>query len=142
VVDIKRLQGEIEGIARDLPEIGMAPLKRAQPGVLQLLVAPEGRQLVDAIPQHVPAPSCRGCKVEYRAIGVKDAGLYRVQGTLRGHRLASSHGVPTGEFGGEFRPGVSSRICDRHACRANSSIGRDGSHGSSAKGVLAVTAFF
>ena len=44
-LEIEAFEGEIERVARHLPEVGVAVLERAQPCVLELLVAPEGGQL-------------------------------------------------------------------------------------------------
>ena len=40
ILDAEQLHGVVEGIGGDLPEIGMDPHQAAQPGILQLLVAP------------------------------------------------------------------------------------------------------
>ena len=45
--DRQRLQGEVERIGGDLPEIRVPALERPQPGILQLLVPPERGQLVE-----------------------------------------------------------------------------------------------
>ena len=57
--DRQRLQGEVECIAGDLPEIRVPALDRPQPGILQLLVAPERGQLFDGVSQDVAAASRR-----------------------------------------------------------------------------------
>ena len=46
---------KVERVAGDLPEIRVASLSSAQPRVLQLLVAPEGREPVDVVAERVAA---------------------------------------------------------------------------------------
>ena len=51
----------------------MATLQRAQPGVLQLLVAPQRGQPLGVAAEHVAAASRGRGEIEHRAIGVEDA---------------------------------------------------------------------
>src|SRR5260370_22478661 len=78
-VDCQRLQCEIESIGGDLPEIRVPALERPQPGVLQLLLAPERGQLVDAFAEHVAAAFRGGSKIKQRSICIEDAGLHADQ---------------------------------------------------------------
>ncbi len=95
-------QGEIERVAGHLPEVGVAVLERAQPGVLELLVAPERGQRRAAILRHVGAARRGGGEVEQGAVGVEDAGLNAIEGSrLMGQRrlqclreLVLQHGDP------------------------------------------------
>jgi hypothetical protein len=77
--DCQRLQREVESIPGDLPEIRVPALDGPQPGILQLLVTPEGGQLVDGIPKHIAAALGGSGKIEQRPIGVEDAGLHADQ---------------------------------------------------------------
>src|SRR6185312_6193973 len=72
--DAERLERVIERVARDLPEIGVPALQRAQPGVLKLLVAPQRRQRGEIVTERVAALCRRGGVVEQRAVSVEDAG--------------------------------------------------------------------
>jgi hypothetical protein len=74
--DGQRLQREVESVPGDLPEIRVPALHGAQPGILQLLVAPERGQFVDAVPEHIAAAPGRSGKIEQRPVGVEDAGLH------------------------------------------------------------------
>jgi hypothetical protein len=80
--DIQCLQREIESIAGNLPEIRVPALQRTKPGILQLLVAPQRGQLVDAVPEHVTTALGRSGKIEQRAVGIEDAGLHAEQRSL------------------------------------------------------------
>jgi hypothetical protein len=62
-----------------LPEIGVSPLGRSKPSVLKLLIPPQRRQSINIGAQDIFASTRCGCKVEQRAVGVKDASLYAVQ---------------------------------------------------------------
>jgi hypothetical protein len=86
VRDAQGLQRVVERIARDLPEVGMPSLQRAQPGVLQLLVAPQRGHRGSLVAEDIDAACRRGGEVEHRAVGVEDAGFHDQQ-VLR-HRLA------------------------------------------------------
>jgi hypothetical protein len=78
----ERLQREIERVRGHLHEIGVAPLCRAQPGVLNLLVAPQRGEAVRRLGGHVHAGAGCGGKVEQRAVGVEHARLDAGQGAL------------------------------------------------------------
>src|SRR5262249_18222041 len=82
----QRFQREIESIAGHLQEIGVAALQSAQPGVLQLLVAPQDGEPFRVVTEHVSAPRRGGGKVEQRAVGVENAGADPVQ-LLASHRV-------------------------------------------------------
>jgi hypothetical protein len=73
-VQAERPQREIERLAGHLPEIGMPALQRAQPGVLQLLVAPQQGEPLGVVGEHLAAARRRRREVEQRAVGVEDAG--------------------------------------------------------------------
>jgi hypothetical protein len=55
-----------------LPEIGVAVLQRAQPRILELLLAPQRRQRRAPLFWNVFAARGGGSEVEQRAIGVED----------------------------------------------------------------------
>ena len=101
------LEGEIERIAGDLPEVGVAVLERAQPGVLDLLVAPERGQRGALFLRNVGAARRGGGEVEQGAVGVEDAGADVLQGSGRlGHRSPQDMGR-NGGFAGDCQRGSS-----------------------------------
>ena len=53
--ETEAVEGEVERFARDLPEVGVAVLERAQPRVLKLLVAPERGQRLTPVLRDVRA---------------------------------------------------------------------------------------
>ena len=62
--EVHRFQGKVESVSRYLPEIRMASLGGPEPRILQLLVAPEGRQFIDIVPQPVATLSGRCRKIK------------------------------------------------------------------------------
>ena len=83
----------VEGIARHLPEVGVPALGSAQPGVLQLLVTPQGGDGLDRVAEHVAACARCRCDVEQSAIGVEHAGGDPGQRAVR-HVLLQRGGPP------------------------------------------------
>jgi len=74
-----RLQGKVESVCRVLPEVRMSALASPQPGILQLLVAPEGRQSIDIVAQFVAALSGRCRKIEKACHRRQTAGLHAAE---------------------------------------------------------------
>jgi hypothetical protein len=72
-------KGKVESVCCDPPEVRKSALGSPQPGILQLLAAPEGRQFIDIVAQFVAALSGRCRKIEKRVIGVKQAGLHAAE---------------------------------------------------------------
>ena len=70
---IQALEREIERVAGDLPEVGVSVLERAQPCVLELLVAPQRGQRRAPILRNVGAARGGGGEVEQRAISASPA---------------------------------------------------------------------
>src|SRR5262249_56759129 len=73
VIEPERLQRKIERVARHLPEICVPGLQRTQPRVLQLLVAPQGRQRREVVAERFAATGGRRGVVKKSAIRVEDA---------------------------------------------------------------------
>ena len=65
----------VERIAGHLPEIGMAAHQRPQPGVLQLLAAPQLGQSIGPLAELGTQTCDRGVHVEQRAVGIEHAGF-------------------------------------------------------------------
>ena len=91
VRDAVSLQGIVECIARDLPEVRMTLHQTAQPGVLELLVAPQAGDRVRLLAQPPAQARGRRVNVEKCAVGVEDAGLDAVEGA-GAHPLVSVPG--------------------------------------------------
>ena len=64
LAEAKTSHRELQSIAGDLPEILMLALKRAKPGVLQLLFTPKGGQGFEFVAQEISATLRRACVVE------------------------------------------------------------------------------
>src|SRR5262249_9803140 len=74
VANVERVQRIVECVPRHYPKVGMGTLKRAQPDVLKLLVAPKGRQRARLLTQDICATGSGRREVEKSAIGVEYAG--------------------------------------------------------------------
>ncbi len=74
VVEADRVHGEVEGVAGDLPEVGMDAHEAAQPGVFELLVAPQVGQCLARLPERASQARRRRMDVEQGSVGVEDAG--------------------------------------------------------------------
>ena len=95
--EAEAVEGEVERIAGDLPEVGVAVLQAAQPGVLKLLVAPQRRQAHALFRRHVVAPRRGGSEVEQRSIGVENAGAdaFEEKRSWFGHSRLQRNCIPT-----------------------------------------------
>jgi len=81
-VEFQRRQGEVECVAGDLPEVGVSAGEPAQPGVLQLLLAPEFGQALPVVAKFVAGAARRAVEIEKRSVGVENAGCDAVEGLI------------------------------------------------------------
>ena len=82
--DAHCLERKIKGIAGDLPEIDVPALQPAQPGILQLLIAPHSREPIDLVTEHVAAAACRRPELDHHGAAL---GWYEAPRGVRLHRF-------------------------------------------------------
>ena len=73
-LEFEAVEREVERVAGDPPEIGIAALQGSEPGILQLLVAPQRRQRCALLRREVIAALGGGGEIEQSTIGVENAG--------------------------------------------------------------------
>src|SRR5258708_21175155 len=68
LLDRQAIEGKIQCVTGDLPEIDIAALERAEPGVLKLLVAPKCCQGGTAVLRNILAATGSAADIQNRAI--------------------------------------------------------------------------
>src|ERR1700688_1570900 len=83
LIESQAVEREVQRVAGHLPEIDVAILQRAQPRILQLLVAPQCRQRAPLLIWNVGATCDGGGEIEDRAVSIKNAGANTSQAAHR-----------------------------------------------------------